>query len=87
MRLSTPEKEPIKIFKGIPVPIRHRAPRIELRRTFARLSIGAAFDLPAGEINRSSLYRLAQAAGIRIAVSGLRDTDGQLYLYRIWRLE
>ena len=78
----------IKLSKTVPLPLRHRAPRKELRSTFGRMEIGASFEVSAKEVNRTTLYRLAGEAGIKVAVSGVRNSHNmELELYRVWRIE
>jgi len=77
----------IKLSSVIPLPVRHRAPRVALRRTFAKMAIGESFDIAAADLARTTLYRLANDAGIKIAVSALRNPDKIVELYRVWRVE
>jgi hypothetical protein len=84
---SAARAEPIKLFKGIPLPKRHSAPREELRKTFAKMQIGVGFDIASNDINRGTLYRMAEAAGIKIAVSAIRDSEKRISTYRVWRVE
>jgi tRNA G18 (ribose-2'-O)-methylase SpoU len=78
---------PIKLLKGIPLPKRHSAPREQLRKTFAKMQIGVSFDIASDDINRGTLYRMADAAGIKIAVSAIRNQQKELSFYRVWRVE
>ena len=77
----------IKLLKGIPVPRRHSASLNKLRKTFGLMQIGVSFEISKDDVNRATLYRIAKAAGIKVAVSGIRNQRKELEFYRVWRVE
>jgi hypothetical protein len=75
-----------KVLKG-DIPKRHSAPRKKIRETYAKMEIGSYFEIESADVARGTLYRMAEAAGIKVAVSAIRNGAKQIILFRVLRIE
>jgi hypothetical protein len=75
-----------KVVKG-EIPKRHSAPRKKIRDTYVKMDVGSYFEIESADVARGTLYRMAQAARIKVAVSAIRNGAKQIIMFRVLRIE